>query len=469
MKNKKLKILLFILVAAFVVFSCKEDESPELKVLTEKEKENRKINQWIIYGLETFYLWESELPAELEAGTGNPETFFNSLLVEQDKWSYIVDDFEEYFAEFEGTPKSMGYSPEFWLYNGGDNVMIVVQYIYPGSPAEIAGLKRGDIILKIDNEYLTPDNYYDLYSGDSYSVQLASISGNILNEIGEPISIMAETIDANPSIFYDVYDLNGTKTGYLVYSGFVAGNQNYYLDKLSEVIEGFKAEGVSELIVDLRYNRGGDSDAARHMASMFVPQDVASREDVMIRYMYNAALSRDVNEDPEIAITRFKKGLVNLNLDNVYFMVTSTTASASEVVITSLQPYMNTTIIGTNTSGKYVGMYVLDHLNDNGRYTWGKHNWGMIPITFKYANADGYTDFDEGLTPDYEIEDDLLSAVPFGDPTDPILAKAFELISGEVTTASLKSKAIDSGFVPLNDERFSLLNNLVLTKRKLKQ
>ncbi|MBN1767218.1 MAG: hypothetical protein JW842_01785 [Prolixibacteraceae bacterium] len=467
MKNKKLKILLFILVAAFVVFSCKEDESPEPHILTEKEKENRKINQWIIYSLGTYYLWESELPAELEAGAGDPETFFNSLLVEQDKWSYIVDDFEEYFAEFEGTPKSMGFSPEFWLYNGGNNIMIVVQYVYPGSPAEIAGLKRGDIILKIENMYLTPDNYYDLFTGDSYSVQLASISGNILNQIGEPISIMAETIDANPSIFHDVYDLNGTKTGYLVYSSFVAGSQDYYLNKLSEVIEGFQAEGVSEVIVDLRYNRGGDMEAARHMASMFVPLEIANQEDVMVRYMFNAALTNDVNTQPEMAIERFEKGLVNLNLDNVYFLVTSTTASASEVVITSLQPYMNITIIGTNTSGKYVGMYVLDHLNNNGRYTWGKHNWGMIPITFKYANADGYTDFINGLTPDYEIEDDLLSAVPFGDPSDPLLEKAFELISGQVSTASFKSQAVDRGFVRLEDDRFSMLNNLIINGRKL--
>ncbi|MDA3880802.1 MAG: S41 family peptidase [Prolixibacteraceae bacterium] len=469
MKYIKLNLLILVL-SFFVLFSCKEDEviEPEEKELTETEKQNLKINDWIIYGMETYYLWENQLPDNLEPHTGDPEEYFNSLLFDEDKWSYIVDDYEEYFAEFEGTPTSMGYSPQFWLYNNSANVMAVIQYIYPGSPADEAGLKRGDIILQINNKSLTPDNYYDLYSGKNYSVQLASWNGRTLNMTGESIFLTAEVIDANPSIFHHVYDLSGIKTGYLVYTGFVAGNEDYYLDKLSEVFQEFKNEGVSEVIIDLRYNRGGDMQAARHLASIIAPKERAENEDVLIRYLYNDLLTSDFSRDPERSISRFKKGLVNMELDNVYFMVTSSTASASEVVLTGLEPYMNTTIIGTNTSGKYTGMFVLDHLNDNERFSWGKHNWGMIPITFKYANAVGYTNFKDGIEPHYIVEDDLLEAVPFGDETDPMLAKAFELISGQVTTASLKSKAVDYGFTRLDDERFSMLNNLIITDDKLK-
>ncbi|MCF8363416.1 MAG: PDZ domain-containing protein [Prolixibacteraceae bacterium] len=440
METIPLRRLVLLILSLFLIFSCKEDEvikpDPQPKELTEKEKENKVINQWIVDAMGTYYLWEDQLPSSLGAGTGDPEIFFNSLLVEEDRWSYIVDDFEAYNAEFEGTPTSMGYSPQFWLYNDSKNVMIVVQYVYPGSPAEEAGLKRGDIILQIDEVELTPDNYYDLYSGDSYSVQLASLSGSSLMMTGESISLNAEVIDANPMVYHNVYDLEGIKTGYLVYTGFVAGNQEHYLNKLSEVFQGFKDEGVTELVVDLRYNRGGDMDAALHLGSILAPKTDADDEKIMVRYVYNRLLTREFSNDPENSVARFKQGLVNLELDEVHFMVTSSTASASEVVMAGLQPYMTTTLIGTNTAGKYTGMFVLDDFN-NGKI----HNWGLLPVCFKYSNADGYTDFGEGISPDYMVEDDLLNAVPFGDPADPMLAKAFELISGQVTTASLTQLA----------------------------
>ncbi|HKK81651.1 MAG TPA: PDZ domain-containing protein, partial [Prolixibacteraceae bacterium] len=224
MKKEFLKFILLLMVSIFLIYSCKEDEvvkpDPEPdqkpKELTDTEKENRDINQWVINAMEVYYLWEDQLSDSMVAGTGDPEEFFNTLLVEEDKWSYIVDDYEEYFAEFQGTPTSMGYSPQFWLYNDSKNVMMVVQYVYPGSPADSAGLERGDIVLEIDNKELTPNNYYDLYSGDSYSVQLASLNANTLNLTGESIQLTAEVIDGNPSVYHDVYELDGIKTGYLV-------------------------------------------------------------------------------------------------------------------------------------------------------------------------------------------------------------------------------------------------------------
>jgi carboxyl-terminal processing protease len=116
---------------------------------------------------------------------------------------------------------------------------------------------------------------------------------------------------------------------------------------------------------------------------------------------------------------------VNLNLENLYVLTTGATASASELVINGLKPYMNVVIIGEPTFGKFYGSFILFDQNDP-----PKHNWAIAPVVLKYANANGVTDFKDGLIPDINIADNLLSARPFGDITDPMLATALDMIAG---------------------------------------
>ena len=125
----------------------------------------------------------------------------------------------------------------------------------------------------------------------------------------------------------------------------------------------------------------------------------------------------------------FPKSQIQLNMDKVYFLTTGGTASASELLMTSLYPYMDVVQIGETTVGKCYGSVILDDDADQKR-----HNWAMMPLVMKYANAQGFTDFVSGIDPDLEVEDNLLYAVPFGDLSDPLLAAALEQITGASPT-----------------------------------
>ncbi len=134
---------------------------------------------------------------------------------------------------------------------------------------------------------------------------------------------------------------------------------------------------------------------------------------------------------------------LNLDLPTVYFLTTDGTASASESLMTGLYPYMNVVQIGETTYGKcYASITVDDWENPK------RHNWAMQPIVIKYSNAEGFTDFQNGIAPDYEVDDNLLYALPFGDLEDPQLARALELITG-VSPLAKKSVGPETRFKSL--------------------
>jgi C-terminal processing protease CtpA/Prc len=141
---------------------------------------------------------------------------------------------------------------------------------------------------------------------------------------------------------------------------------------------------------------------------------------------------------------RFRLPNSDLNLDRskVYFLTTGGSASASESLMVGLYPYMDVIQIGTTTYGKCYASIMVDDWEDPKR-----HNWAMRPIVIKYSNAEGYTDFVEGIEPDYLIQDNLLYAKPFGSLEDPLLAKALEEITG-VSPLQRKSVQVETSFKP---------------------
>lgn len=430
---------LFSLLATFIFWSCEKEDN----IIDDSEEEedivNIGISEWIYEWMSEVYYWNSTIPKVTDfSEKTDPESFFYDLVYDdKDKWSYITDDFTSLEAELSGTPLSMGYSPTFGLI-ADNQVVIVVEYVYPQSPADIAGLKRGDIILTIDGEYMDTTNYYDLYSQTSYRVGLASVnSGSILSS-GESISLTAQVIEADPLLFDTIYEISGNKIGYFVYTEFVSGEDDQYLASIDEVLDNFANESVTDLIVDFRYNPGGEGDAAAYLASAIAPASVANGNNVFTTYEYNDLYETYFKyyegEESENLVTKFSTKINSLELASVSFLTTSGTASASELVIIGLQPYMNVNIIGEPTYGKYTGMWVIYDYENNPR----EHDWCIMPVVMKYANSVGYTDFDNGLTPDYEVTDYLLYAKQFGDIDDDMLSTAIETITG----VSLKSARI---------------------------
>lgn len=421
-------------------------------------------NKWIKDNMTDVYYWNDKMPKIDYTLEPDPEVYFKKLLYkDEDKWSRITRDYPSLKADLEGKPLTMGYEPAFFLISD-NKIVIVVKYVYPGSAAADGGLKRGDIILSIDNTQMDKSNYYDLYSGDSYTVQLGRLEGNSLVPTGESKSLRARVTTTDPLIHHSVIDVDGHKIAYMVYVEFIAGEGSKFLLEMDNILNSFKAEGVTDLVVDLRYNPGGEISAAVHLASEIAPWEVISGGSTLITLKYNkeleAFLRGDMQKYGSYLAHKFKTTSANLDLDRVFFLTTSGTASASELVITGLDPYMDVVKIGEATYGKYAGAWVIPDDNEK---------WAILPIVSKYSNNDGYTDFVNGLPPDYEIEDDLFEAVQFGDTDDPMLARAIELATGKKYAPKRVRKGDIPKYPEIMPERMKLRSSLILQGCEINQ
>ncbi|MGQ1890874.1 S41 family peptidase [Thermophagus sp. OGC60D27] len=458
----KIRFFLLILGVLLLSYSCSDDDNETGEEINEESisQDILDVNKWIYENMEA-YLWSEQMPDIDYKQEEDPIDYFSKLIYEEkDRWSWITDDYASLSAEYDGVPVQMGYSPSFYLMSDNESVFIVVDYVYAGSPAEEAGIERGDIILSIDGTSLNTTNYYDLYSQDAYSVQLAEIEENVISYTGESIDLVARVVDTNPVLHYDVIDLDGHKVGYLVYAEFITGGEGgRFLDSLDVVFSEFKAAGISDLIVDLRYNPGGDIDAAAYLASAIAPADVSSNEEVLISMKYNKDLQDyfEYYEREDNLYYYFRNDVENVNMkERVYFLTSSGTASSSELVISGLMPYTEVVTVGEATYGKCYGAWVLPD---------DKEEWAIIPIVMKYANADGYTDFTDGIPSDYEVGMDLLSSTPFGDLSDPALAKALSLATGQDLTTEKGLKSASAKYRKLVPAQLEMKRNLIISER----
>ena len=409
------------------------------------------LNNWIWEGMNELYLWEEFIPSLNWREEADPEAFFYKLLYEDDRDSWIVDDYEELVAMFDGVQTATGMSASPAIYSGSQ-VVSFVEYVTPGSPAADSGIARGDIIYTIDGNILTTENYYSLLYQMTANFGFADWNGSTMVPNGREITLTAIELNQNPVVYDEVIDYEGFKIGYLVYTQFTSGESGEWRDKLDGVFSEFKSAGVSDVVVDLRYNPGGSLDLSAYMAATLAPASVMDANEVFVDLVWNALYSNywagtDLDDDgqpdglesSQLRI-RMPRSDLNLNLSSVYFLTTDLTASASESLMTGLYPYLNVVQIGETTYGKCYGSVTVDDWESPKR-----HNWAMQPIVIKYSNANGFTDFVNGIEPDIEVKDNLLYAKPFGSLEDPLLAAALEEISG-VSPLARKSAGPETQF-----------------------
>jgi carboxyl-terminal processing protease len=414
-----------MLILMLLVSGCYRHDDPVPKDTSNKETD---INQWIWDEMNTYYYWEDRL-VDGDRNDDDHKAYFNSILFEDDEFSWISDDAETLREELDGEIFALGFSPTYGVFSNSGNIFIVVEYVYPGSNAESAGLKRGDIILKVDGNELTEDNYLDLYDKSEYNLTLGEYNGRGILETDNEIFITASNIEAEPVVYSEVKEVEGHRIGYIVYVDFITGNNDSKLEGLGQVIDGMNRKGIKELIIDLRYNRGGDVEAARFFSSMLVPDANVFNKDIFVRFQYNNFLDdyyhrREGEQSNHLSI-RFRETGYHLDLNQVIILTSSHTASASELLIVGLEPYIPVVSIGEPTFGKFYGSFVLYDNDDP-----PAHNWAIIPVVLKYANANGFSDFVNGIDPDFYVSDNLLEAKPFGDLGDPMMARAVSYITG---------------------------------------
>ncbi len=435
-------ITVSVLLLLFII-SCEREPDPQGPDLP---KETLILNHWIFDSMHDVYLWEDQIPGLSPDKAPDPEKYFYDLLYEKDRYSWIVDDYDALVAMFDGVELSTGMSAHPGLI-GDDQVVYIVEYVTPGSPAEDAGIKRGDIIITIDGKTLDLDNYWDLFHQTTATYGFGSWTGTDLSSNQISVTITAVELNQNPVVHSEVINYEGYKIGYLVYTQFTSGQNNEWRTALDDVFNDFRSENVTDVIMDLRYNPGGSLDLSAYIASTLGPADAMNHSRVYSKLVWNEYYNDfwpdyDYDEDgapdgpnSEQLVIRLPGSNLNLDLSRVYFLTTRGTASASESLIVGLYPYAEVIQIGDTTYGKCYGSITIDDTEDPKR-----HNWAMQPIVLKFSNADGFTDFTDGILPDLLIEDDLLNAKPFGSFEDPMLAKALEDISG-VAPAIKKSTA----------------------------
>lgn len=200
-----------------------------------------------------------------------------------------------------------------------------------------------------------------------------------------------------------------------MYNGFVAD----FDDQLESAFAEFQTQGVNQLVIDLRYNRGGQTSSSIKLASMITGQFSG---EVFAQTQHNDKLS-SLNED-----YLFEATAAQLKMDRLYVISSADTASASELLINGLSPYIDVILIGDDTTGKNVGSYsIYDWIDDEGNRN-PRHTWAMQPITLKIANSEGFADFENGLQADYHLQEDVANLGFLGEIDEPLLEKTLEVM-----------------------------------------
>jgi len=398
------------------------------------------VNSWIRNQMSNYYYWNFVIP-RMAPGNLPPEQFFEEILYTTDEFSYMTDDAETLLNELSGSQYSSGFSPAILSFSDQDQLFMVVKYVYPDSPAQLAGLERGDIILSVNGQTLNSANYQELlqingtvtYGLGSYSLDEETQQANI-TDLDSVISVRKEILQLDPVITTKVIETGGKRIGYLFYAQFIDGTANLFINGLNERLAELKAQQIDELVIDLRYNPGGRITAASQFANALVPLETVQNKDIFVEFEYNSLLEnfyQSTDEvDSENLFLRFQEGPVSMGLERIYVLTTNQTASASELLIHGLKPYMEVITVGSNTLGKYYGSFVI-----TGTFQSPPVYYAILPVTLKYLNANQESDFIDGLEAQVGASENILSPKPLGDPTDPLLEAAISDMMGETVSA----------------------------------
>ncbi|WET01422.1 S41 family peptidase [Flavobacterium sp. YJ01] len=438
-----LKSALFLFLVAFSLQSCEDNDDVAAPA-------DVQINSFIWKGLNEVYLWQADVPnlADNRFATENdfnnflkgyakPEDLFEDLLNKPeskypngdaiDRFSWIVDDYTVLEQELSGISKNNGVDFRLSRVASGSNDLVgYVRYIIPNSDASTKAIKRGDLFTSINGTKLTVSNYQELIGKDTYTLNLADYNGSAFVLNGKSVALTKTVLEENPIFINKVITSGSHKIGYLMYNGFYSE----YDDRLNQAFGTLKGQGVTDFILDLRYNGGGSIATSAKLASMITGQFDTQ---IFSKMTFNSKQMQGLSTaDLEDLNVRFVKNLNSLNMTTVYVITTASTASASELIINGLKPYINVVQIGETTVGKNVGSFTV---YDSETLTTKKginpnHKYAMQPLVLKITNSVNFGDYTQGLVPTYQQYESVLNYGVLGETTEPLLSNAISKITG---------------------------------------
>lgn len=366
--------------------------------------------RFLVDYMKDWYLWTDRLPRFIDASRwSTPEEALDALRVEEDRYSFIAsaDSFNAFFDD----GRALGYGFGYAIVD----TQVIVRSVQPASNAATAGLRRGDRIIAVDGKPtpgLVAAGTFDDALGPVVEGQRAVLS---VQRGGATIEFaMARGWYEVASVLESrAIDTADGRVGYLAFYTFTEPARTQW----DTALDGLRAAGVRDLIIDLRENGGGRLSVANHVASSLAPPEAASLRSLHLEFNDRHV---DANESFE-----FEQGTGFAG--RVIWITGAGTCSASESVIAALMPYRVKAQIGAATCGKPVGFTPPE-------YEGKVYNI----VTFRSKNRDGYTDYFQGIAPDCMVPEDYDHA--FGDPAEARLAAALAwLRDGRCVAAQTKS------------------------------
>ena len=398
-KGRLLYILFVWLVLLYLPSGCEKDPEPE------PEPQNlTPLLAWQI--MNDYYLWNETMPVIDPSNYNTPQDVMEALRNRTyDRFSYIEDTeaFNQYFQE----GKYIGYGLSLKYAEDG---ILRVAFVYHNSPADHAGINRGWALQSINGTNIEPfSDYTDLLGEDQAGIVNSFIFTD-LDQQEVSLSMTKQEVNINSVLHSQIIEIGDTTVAYLVFNHFIQTS----LVELDSIFTEYSSTGVDELILDLRYNRGGMESVYSYLAGLI--GGTITENQVITKYVHN---NKQAISDREIRAESFFN---SISVDRVLFITSRSTASASELIINGLKPLIEVRCFGDNTYGKPVGMYI-----------WQYDDLTFVPICFRFLNANDEGDFYDGLVPDVYVTDDL--ALPFGNPGEDCFQSAMNYLETGILEA----------------------------------
>lgn len=492
--SKKYLWLLLIGLLPLGLVACSDSDEPviEEEPIVEDDKSYPYANFFGYNVMNDVYLWKKDISYNLNKWPNyfseSPDSIVKYRMrykdiygKDIDKWTMMTDDYTGMTGSTDGVSTgTYGFGIKLYLKEkGSDAVVGFITYTYPGSPAEKAGLKRGDVIMEVDGVEMNQSNYYDaLFASSSVKVGVGRFTATGYTKVEKSFSMTAVSMYEDPVVLSKVFDCGGKKVGYLVYTSFTFESSL----ALVEVCKEFKKEGVTELILDLRYNGGGYVFTEEVLASMLAPEAEVKNKSVFETEIWNDEYMAYYKEKNVDLNTYFRNEFVqkhngksydintsdaNIGINKIYALVTGSSASASEAILVGLMPYLDIEIIGEQTHGKYCSgimwsgeewfQDIVDNYKNNKMDFAEKHpqfadwkkyiaDWGIYVMINMYADKDGKNPcMPDGLTPGVEAKDLFEESYQLGDEREAMLNVALQMAG----KTDLESRVASRSATPL--------------------
>jgi len=368
--------------------------------------------------LNSFYYWYQNMPANVSPTSFNsPEAYLDAVRYRpiDNSFSYITAaaanealyDDSQYVGHGMSTQTASTY--------------LTVLQVFPSSPASEAGLERGDRIVQINGQPVAAMVAAGTIGG-AFGASDIGVTADIVFEklsSGSRTARMVKRVVTIPTVSLTrMVEDDGRRIGYVFFRNFVRPSEA----ALNDAFAALKTAGVTELVLDLRYNGGGLVDIAVHLASLI--GGARTNGQVVINYVHNDRVGPTYNKT-----VRFTDPEQALNLSRLVVITTRSSASASELIINSLRPYMPVAVIGDTTYGKPVGQYGFTFCDKV-----------LAAVSFSIKNANNEGDYFAGIPPTCTAADD--STHQLGDTAEGSFAEALTYLrTGACSASSTASRA----------------------------